>query len=210
MLVVPFLLRKGVEMSEIDKYILAFDEINALMDMSFQSAGENGSGRIKKIASDVQSILINAYSSGIRAAGEMTGMGLEVELMLMIDAVYKVIDGKDYEDRLIEHLLADDRDAVLRLVQSEYHRIWNTAVEDGADQFRTRSGKKVEIGKKWNTMGDDRVRDNHWYLDGVTVPFDDEFHTPDGDHGRFPGDFENADNNVNCRCWITLEIKYAG
>lgn len=196
-------------MSEIEKYILAFDELNALVETSFREAeNEDVDERVKKIASDVQSILINAYSAGVKAASEMTDWEMDVDIMLMLDAVYKVIAGKDWEDRLIDHIMEHDIQAAITLVHSEYHRIWNAGVTDGAAQFA--KATKTEVGKKWNTMLDDRVRDTHWFLEGVTIPLSEEFHTPDGDHGKYPGDFELAENNVNCRCWLTLELKYVG
>lgn len=52
-------------------------------------------------------------------------------------------------------------------------------------------------------MEDDKVRDTHDYLEGMSVGIDEEFYTYDGDHALYPGGFENAQNNVNCRCFLT-------
>ena len=58
--------------------------------------------------------------------------------------------------------------------------------------------------KTWETMKDDRVRDEHQYLDGVSVGINDRFYTDDGDSAMYPGDFENPALNINCRCYVVL------
>jgi hypothetical protein len=54
---------------------------------------------------------------------------------------------------------------------------------------------------------DDRVRDTHDPLEGVTVDWDEEFYTWDNDHAPYPGAFEKPENSVNCRCWLTYSSK---
>ena len=186
----------------ISNYILAFDEINALMTTSYNTASrEDISARVTQIADDLLSFLIQAYKQGIEAISIMLGYDLTVDTDAMYAAIYKVIDGKDFEDRVIDHVLTDDLVGLLILVDSEYHRVYETAVEDGAYQFV--DGGNFGVEKTWHTLLDDEVRDTHRYLEGVTVALEEEFYTYDGDHGRFPGDFGNAENNVNCRCYLT-------
>lgn len=50
------------------------------------------------------------------------------------------------------------------------------------------------------TMMDKNVRENHMYIEGITVGIDDKFYALDGDEARYPGDFSSAANNANCRC----------
>ena len=54
--------------------------------------------------------------------------------------------------------------------------------------------------KTWITQGDEKVRDTHWYLDGLKVGIDDYFYTLDGDYAMKPYDFEYPQNNIRCRC----------
>lgn len=186
----------------VNRYILAFDEINALMATSYSTASrEDVSKRVTQIADDLLSFLINAYAQGIQAIVKMLVYEITVDTDKMYDAIYKPIDGKDFEDRVIEYVLADDLTGLQRLAESEYHRVYNTAVDDGARQYVEDGNFGVE--KTWHTLLDDRVRETHNYLENNTVGLEDEFYTFDGDHGRFPGDFENAENNVNCRCYLT-------
>lgn len=89
------------------------------------------------------------------------------------------------------------------LVESEYHRVFNAAEEDGAYEFQSTRG--LGVSKKWVTVRDEAVRDTHKYLEGVSVALDEEFYTFDGDHASRPGEFTKAENNVNCRCVLKLE-----
>lgn len=112
-------------------------------------------------------------------------------------AVNLVIDGKTFRDRISEDSTPEE---VIRIIETEAHRDYNTGVFDAAKE----SGKSG-IRKKWYTMMDDRVRDTHDYLHGVTVGLDDAFYTYDGDSAMFPGGFTLPQNNVNCRCFVLLE-----
>lgn len=84
---------------------------------------------------------------------------------------------------------------ILRVAETEGHRVLNQAMQATAE-------KGGATTKTWVTMEDDRVRDTHDYLLGETVGIDDLFVTYDGDSAMFPGGFEEAENNVNCRCWL--------
>ena len=80
--------------------------------------------------------------------------------------------------------------------------MWNTGLFDGSKQYQEKTGKAVV--KTWYTMRDPFVRETHDYLEGVAVGLNEYFVTFDKDRARFPGDFQFAQNNVNCRCWIEL------
>ena len=61
------------------------------------------------------------------------------------------------------------------------------------------------VTKTWGTMLDESVRETHSYLESVSVPLEEEFFTFDGDHAPYPGLFQKAENNVNCRCFVILK-----
>ena len=84
-------------------------------------------------------------------------------------------------------------DDLIRIAETETHRDANTAALETAKK----AGAK---NKTWITMMDEKVRDTHQYLEGMTVGIDEEFWTYDNDHASAPGMFEFAENNVNCRC----------
>ena len=109
------------------------------------------------------------------------------------------IDNKTWRERAEEYLDDGTEAEMLRLIDTESVRDYNTGVVDAGIQ----SGKQVT--KRWNTMLDDKVRDTHDYLEGMEVNVNDLFYTYDGDSALAPGGFNLPENNINCRCWITLQ-----
>lgn len=116
--------------------------------------------------------------------------GLEARL-----ATFQMYGDRDIYDRLEDHMLDGNADAIRELVVSEGHRVFNAAMYDVGQNH-------PEYEKVWLTMRDDRVRDTHRYLEGTAAPMDGVFYTYDGDEARYPGDFSDPNNNANCRCVI--------
>lgn len=188
----------------ISRYILAFDEINVLAETSYQTSdGENLFQKVNQIADDLLSFLINAYVLGIQSASKQLDSELTADIDEMYDAIYLIIDGKTFEDRVADHVLGNGVTGLKTLAESEFHRVYNTAVIDGAKVFVAKEG--IGVTKIWLTVNDSNVRETHIYLEGQTVELDDEFFTLDGDHALYPGGFTKAENNVNCRCVVKLQ-----
>lgn len=148
-------------------------------------------------------LLETAYINGTTDAAEQINALVGYDLLdttFVPDRMDEVInkklgDGKDWRDRLTEHLdNGDDIAPIIAMVESESSRDANTGSLDKAWD----SG--LELTKTWETMLDDRVREQHSWLEGVTVGIHDLFYTPDGDSAFVPGGFNTAENNVNCRC----------
>lgn len=133
------------------------------------------------------------YASGILGETRVTPKDLE-------DALNHKIDDKTYLDRLREHISDGDLEGIVKVADTESHRLYNEAVFESAEK----SGK--EVYKTWSTMLDDRVRETHDFLEGVSVPLHEKFYTIDGDSALYPGDFGNASNNVNCRCICEINL----
>ncbi len=90
-----------------------------------------------------------------------------------------------------------DKEKLQRMIECEANRVFNTGVFE--------AGKGVEgVTKTWETMQDEKVRDTHWMLQGKTIPFDEEFVTITGASGLAPGMFDDPEETVNCRCFLTL------
>ena len=187
----------------ISQYTTALDELNVLTTASYRLAGgENISARVDQISDDVLSFLIQAYTLGVEHASVMLAYELSVDLESMEDAIFLVIDGKTFQDRVADHVVANDPRGLQMLVESEFHRVYNTAVQDGGKEF-TANGN-FGVTKDWITVRDDKVRETHNYLEGQSVALEEEFYTFDGDHAPYPGGFTRAENNVNCRCIVRL------
>lgn len=91
-----------------------------------------------------------------------------------------------------------DREKLQRMIEAEANRCFNHGVVEAVN------GEKG-VMKTWETMGDNRVRETHEYLEGVTIPIDEEFVTIGGDSALAPGMFSEASQNCNCRCWISVK-----
>lgn len=185
-------------------YVTTLDELNVLTSTSYYTAsGKDMTSKVNQIADDLLSLLIKAYQQGIVATADMLAYDLTVDTDSMYDAIFMVIDGKTFEDRVADHVTAGDLAGLQTLAESEYHRVFNAAEEDGAYVFQSERG--LGVSKKWVTVRDEKVRDTHKYLEGMSVALDEEFYTFDGDHAARPGGFTKAENNVNCRCVLQFE-----
>lgn len=139
---------------------------------------------------------LNDSSSGSTKGEQSSIDKLTAEEQKVADmSIFRKFDGKDFTDRVREYAELGNANEILRVVETDGNRVYNTGGVEGA---RTEGAKN----KTWNTMLDDRVRDTHDPLQGVTVGIDDKFVTWDGDEARYPGDFADPSNNVNCRCWL--------
>ena len=180
--------------------------------MENQTTSEDGRRKYKdedEFFDLVMFLLEEAYVNGTHDAAEQIN-DLVGERLLddtfdvdRIDAVInkRLKDGKNWRDRLREHFESgDDVESIMRVLESESERDANTGSLDKALE----SG--LDLTKTWNTMNDDRVRETHSYLEGITVGLNDLFYTDDGDSASVPGDFTLPENNANCRCYLTYGV----
>ena len=184
------------------KNIMQWDELNLLRssaeDMIRDYRRTHNMDAVDRWCDYMEFVLCLIYAYGWEDAEEIVGIvpfrdGLDDK------AVNLDINGETYRDRIQKQLDEDSLDGILRIIDTEAHRDYNTGVSDAAEKSGV-SG----IKKQWSTMLDEKVRDSHSYLEGVTVNLEDKFYTYDGDSARFPGDFSLPENNVNCRCGIVL------
>lgn len=175
------------------KYLAKFDEINRLSEAFVLSDSKD----IKKKFDDVYELLFIAYMDGWEYVNSQLSENPDLmpDNKTIDDLILLYIDGKDVFDRLAEAYSEEDLNRVNKILETEYHRIYNAGEYDRAVQSSLTE-------KIWTTMEDDRVRGTHEYLEGVKVPIDAEFITYDGDSANYPGGFSNAENNINCRCWL--------
>lgn len=153
-----------------------------------------------EIEDTLEDLLVMAYVFGTDAANEDLETNIDVDIEFMDISINKTIADKTWRERLREAISRNDNVAyeIQRIAETESHRIYNEAMFDTA----VKSG--LPINKKWVTMLDNKVRETHDLLEGVSVKLDERFYTNDGDSALMPGGFERADNNINCRC----ELKF--
>jgi SPP1 gp7 family putative phage head morphogenesis protein len=90
------------------------------------------------------------------------------------------------------------------IVRTESHRVHSQAKIDTLDSIARHD---VKMTKTWLSSKDERVRSQHALMDGVTIPYEDDFILPDGSRGKAPGLIGEPQHDINCRCIITINIE---
>lgn len=173
-------------------YLAKFDEINALIGIN--------TSNLNSLLNDAYKTLKTAYIDGWIYAELLLDDKDSVKHRLYNDStiedlIFLDIDGEDAFDRLEDAFNTNDTSRIALILSTEYHRLYNAGELGRADFV-------AGVNKVWTTMEDDRVRENHEWLNEVSIPLDAEFFTPDGDSALYPGGFSSASNNCNCRCWL--------
>ena len=150
--------------------------------------------KVEEFCDYLEFVLCMVYAYGWKDAEEVVGI-VPVTDGSDDKAVNLEIKGETFRERITQESSYEE---VLRVIDTESHRDYNTAIYDAA------KASGVPVRKQWYTMMDDRVRDTHQYLQGMTVGLDDLFYTDDGDSAMFPGGFDDPANNCNCRCFVML------
>lgn len=187
--------------------ILPVDEINALGERLKVHFTDDGKGQIKSredaedIIDELLDLYLLAYADGATATNAELGTNEMPSIDLAQAAIDKVIAGETWRERVIGYYesggtLYD----IQRIAETDATRIYNTGALDAV----MANGDGAGINKRWVTMMDDRVRDTHFYLEGMEVPYNSEFWTYDGDHAAAPGMFALPENNINCRCIVEI------
>lgn len=191
-------------MAATKRTLMPFDEINALKEeLTFgqyvRDDGKVGYSQTREEIEDtIETILVLSYIYGTNAANDMLGTDFTPDVAKMDASINKRIAGKTWRERVRDYVdNGGTVEDIVRVADTESHRdtnegIYDTAVEGGA-QYKT-----------WETMMDNRVREAHEELQGQTVPLNDVFVTWDGHEARYPGDFDTAELNANCRCYLEV------
>lgn len=132
-----------------------------------------------------------AYIFGTDNVSRTLGEEIHPNRKKLEESVFKKIEGKTWVERLKE---AETDEEVKRIVETESHRCFSDGQWDSAE------GKATY--KTWHTQEDEKVRDTHWYIDGLKVGVDEYFYTLDNDRALKPFEFTLAENNINCRCYL--------
>lgn len=137
--------------------------------------------------------LYNAYLSVLQDLG-LTGDALEERAISFAEEVTKSTER--HRNDIGGYWTSADRAAEIAKNES--------GVVNNDTEFRE-AKRKGKTKKTWHTMGDEKVRETHFPMDGVTVGIDEFFDVGgydmlfplDGEHGAPPEEI------INCRCWVT-------
>lgn len=182
--------------------LFEWDELNLIREETRRVMSlppEKRQSEKKRYCDYLEYVLCLVYLYGWKDAEEIIGI---VPLVDGLDdkTVNLEIENKTWRERAEEYLDSGTEAEMLRLIDTESTRDYNTGVTDAGKQSNI-----TGLKKRWNTMLDERVRDQHQELEGQTVGIDDLFYIGD-DSAYAPGGFSLPENNVNCRCVVTLQL----
>jgi hypothetical protein len=176
--------------------ILPFDELNALSDRLRQQYGSVPLSKTDEedVIDELLDLFLLAYAMGNDVTNDNLSSDYEPNLDEVMETVDAEVAGESWRER-VKHWfdIGGSVEDIIRIAETESHRIANTSAIKAAK----RAGAKE---KTWVTMMDDRVREQHDWLEGVTIGIDDDFYASDGSHAPAPGMFGVPEQDVNCRC----------
>ena len=182
-------------------YLMPFDELNTFENGLFIHFNADGKIASKQDAEDIIDELLDLFLLAYANGAEITRESLESQIIIpfedVMETVDKEIDGKTWRERVMDYYENGGTEYdIRRIAETETHRDANAA----AYEIAVRSGA---TRKTWQTMMDDRVRDTHEYLQGVSAPIDGEFYSFRGGSTMYPGQWGIAEEDCGCRCWLT-------
>lgn len=191
--------------------LMPFDELNTFRQMvtEYKTAPLTLSEQ-ERLRHDIEDyiewLLVEAYVYGnVQAMQDLGILDTDPADLIDRDTMYATINeriaDKTYIERIREYLDADDStvEDFQRVAETDTARVYNAGVVDGG-----KASGVPGVMKQWQTMEDEKVRSTHEYLQSMTVPLNEDFYSWDGDHARAPGLFTLPENNINCRCTLTL------
>ena len=98
---------------------LNFDEINSYVDVW---QGVDLSKNKQQMIDGILDYLIYAYIWGVEDVSDALGKNIEPNAEEMKKAIYRKIDGKDFEERLNEYADLNDFESIKRVAETETHR----------------------------------------------------------------------------------------
>ena len=182
-----------------ERAVLLFDELNILKtEIEASETDPEGRKRRKEYFIDeVTDLFVLAYVYGTRELNDELGSNVVPNTDEMRAVIEEKFDGKNYIDRLNEYLESGTTYDINRVIETDAHRIYNAAKFTGA-----KGAGATE--KTWNCMMLPTSRDTHVYLDGTTIPIDQEFYTYNNHKAMYPSQFAEPEENCNCLCWVTF------
>lgn len=180
--------------------LFPFDELSRLegeIDGLKSPDTDKKKGDADKYIDEVTDLFVMAFVYGTIEASSQLGTSAQPDMAKARAVIEERFDGKDYKDRIREYLSSGTDYDIKRVLETDAHRVYNAGLFDAAE-------KAGAVLKTWNTMLDDRVRETHEYLEGVTIPIDAEFYSYKGGKTLYPGQWGIAEEDCNCRCWLTF------
>ena len=177
--------------------ILPIDELNILKGEYGESGTPITDFALEDIIEDLLDIFLLAMARGVLSVNEQFGTEYKPSAVQVEKTIYEKIDGVTWEDRVRTWYENGGTTAdVIRIAETESHRIGNEAAYTAA--------KEVGATRKtWHCMMLPTSREEHIWLNGVTVPIDAEFYNDKGQSTLYPGQWGVPEQDVNCLCELS-------
>lgn len=176
-----------------------FDELNVLYSKLLESVNNEMNINTQEVIEECEDFLIAMYFSGLMSIEQKTGKSVErPKNEEVINIVYQEVDGKTFEDRIIE--------ASKMAFPHSAERLETIFVSDGHRCFvngQFYSAKQTGGIKIWDATMDRKTRITHAELNNTALGLDEYFETPNG-RALAPSMFGVPEEDINCRCILDI------
>lgn len=116
----------------------------------------------------------------------------------------RLFEQSELEGQTVGELAGQIQKVLGREARSRSYTIARTETVRAANFGNFESGRQLDVERKeWLATMDGNERDEHAYLDGLEpIPYDKPFVGPSGEQAMYPGDFGDAEMDINCRCTV--------
>ncbi|MDO4721394.1 MAG: phage minor head protein [Peptostreptococcaceae bacterium] len=109
---------------------------------------------------------------------------------------------KELSDRLKKELEGNVVQP-MRIIRTESGRVYAKTQQESLDRV---ADAGIQMVKTWKSSKDERVRSQHQEMEGVTIPYEEEFTLPDGTKTKAPRLSGAPQHDIHCRCFITIDL----
>lgn len=179
--------------------ILPLDELNVIKGKYEQSGTDTPitDFDLEDIIDELLDLFLLAIANGVISINEQFDADYRPSATVIENIIYKKIDGATWKDRVETWYKEGGTSAdIVRIAETESHRIGNEIAFEAAKAVGAKN-------KTWICMMLPTSREEHIWLNGVTVPIDAEFYNDKGQSTLYPGQWGVPEQDVNCLCEIS-------
>lgn len=181
------------------KRILPIDELNILKDKYEGSGTPITDFDLDDIIDDLLDIFFLAIANGVISVNEQFRADYSPPATQIEKIIFKKIDGVTWEDRVRTWYENGGTAAdIIKIAETESHRIGNEIAFEVAKEVGATT-------KTWVCQMLPTSRDTHVYLNGTKVGIGDYFYSYRGGKTLYPGQFGEAEEDINCLCELKFE-----
>ena len=169
-----------------------YDSIDFLIDLLYST-----------VVYTVEDYLADEYDTAFQE--NMNGLYDEPDEATRREVIYAAVDGKNFAERIMEYAAAGlegFETKLAGLVSTDGHRVRSEGALAAGESLQSVG---LTVTKTWRGVMDEKEREAHVNLEGVTVPYDGFFEI-DGYTAPAPGLFGVAELDCNCRCELEIRV----